>query len=87
MSLTFKYWIEFDEDGYIKALHKSKYDCEEECEEYLVKLVPIKRRPTEEVEEIVRKIEGKAERLHGDIKRFDTELKKTMKTMRRFKLK
>lgn len=40
---VFKYWVEFDEEGEIKTLYKSKRDCKGVCEEFIVKLIPIDR--------------------------------------------
>jgi hypothetical protein len=45
--MLFKYWIEFDEDGEIKELYKSKYECKVPCKEYIVKLIPIDRKNEE----------------------------------------
>lgn len=38
--MNFKYWVEFDNDGEIKALYK---DPKENCKEFIVKLIPIER--------------------------------------------
>ena len=79
-SLNFKYWVEFDGDGEIKSLHKNKYDCESPCEEYVVKLVPIKRDITKELTTSVDKF---AKELTRKSKVLDTEFKKAIKNVRR----
>lgn len=38
--MNFKYWVEFDEEGEIKALYKTQ---KENCKEFIVKLIPIER--------------------------------------------
>jgi len=87
MSLSFKYWVEFDEDGGIKALHRSKYKCENECAEYVVKLIPIERNEVvEKLDKIAKDVEVKANKVKGRMKRFETELDKTMKAVKKFKL-
>ena len=86
MSLSFKYWVEFDEEGGIKALHKSKYECEDECKEYLIKLIPIKRdHLVEKSEKISKELESSTNKLKVETKRFETELSKTIKAMKGFK--
>ena len=86
MSLSFKYWVEFDDEGDIKELHKSKYSCESECKEYLVKLIPIERDITDDAEKMSREVERESNKLRGAIKKFDTELTRTLKEMKRIKL-
>ena len=75
-SLSFKYWIEFDEDGDIKSFHKNKYNCEALCEEYVVKLIPIKRDITKELEDSVEKV---AKTIKTNAKKLDTEFKRVLK--------
>lgn len=41
--MIYKYWIEFDDEGNIKAFYKNKEECKEECREFIVKLIPIDR--------------------------------------------
>jgi len=79
-SLSFKYWIEFDADGDIKALHKNKYNCELLCKEYVVKLIPIKRDVGKDISEGVDKF---TRELTKRSKILDTEFKKAIKTVRR----
>lgn len=91
MSLIFKYWVEFDDEGDIKALHKSKYNCDSKCKEYLVKLLPIKRDKTEELTKNLDKLSNEVDqnvgKLNTNIKKFNTELDKTVRSMKRIKLK
>ena len=83
--MIFKYWIEFDEDGEIKALHKFKYECETPCKEYVVKLIPIDRK-NEELTESADEAAKSAKRIVKGIKRLDTEVHKAIKDLRRFKI-
>lgn len=78
-SLSFKRWVEFDDDGEIKAVRKSKYDCESKCEEYVIKLIPIKRDVAKELEQSVDKF---AKNLTKKSKILDTEFKKAIKNVR-----
>ena len=91
MSLVFKYWIEFDEEGGIKSFNKSKYECESECKEYLVKLLPIQRDVSEKLVELVDKkskeVADSANKLNLQMRKFTTELDKTVKSMKRIKIK
>lgn len=41
--MVYKYWIEFDEEGDIKAFHKTKGECKGNCQEFIVKLIPVNR--------------------------------------------
>ena len=77
--LTYKYWIEFDENGEIKAFHKSKYDCENSCNEYIVKLIPIKRNVTEEFEKSADKL---TKTIDKTTKIFNTEFSKLLKDLK-----
>jgi len=79
-SLSFKYWIEFDADGDIKSIHKNKYDCEVPCEEYVVKLIPIKRDITKELGDSVEKV---AKTIKINAKKLDTEFKRVLKDAKR----
>lgn len=83
--MIFKYWIEFDEDGEIKALHKSKYECETTCKEYIVKLIPIDRKNEEMVKNVDKAAEA-AKRIVSGIKKLDTEVHKAVKDLRRLKI-
>jgi hypothetical protein len=78
-SLNFKYWVEFDDEGEIKSFHRTKYDCESPCEEYVVKLIPIKRDVGKELEQSVDKF---AKELTKKSKILDTEFKKAIKTVK-----
>jgi hypothetical protein len=89
MSLVFKYWVEFDENGDIKSLHKNKYDCESPCNEYLVKLIPIKRY-VEEVkikEEISKELQKEADEFKLKAKKLTTEIEKATKNLKNIRFK
>jgi len=79
-SLSFKYWVEFDEDGEIKSFHKTKYDCEVPCDEYVVKLIPIKRNVAKELEDSVEKV---AKTIKTNAKKLDAEFKRVLKDAKR----
>lgn len=83
--MLFKYWIEFDEDGDIKSFHKSKYECEVPCKEYIVKLIPIDRKNEELVNQADKATES-AKRISKGIKKLDSEISKTLKDLRRIKI-
>jgi len=83
--MLFKYWIEFDEDGDIKSFHKSKYECDNPCKEYIVKLIPIDRKNEELTKEIDKSVES-AKRIAGGIKKLDTEVHKAIKDLRRIRI-
>ena len=78
-SISFKYWVEFGNDGEIKTLHKNKYDCESECEEYVVKLIPIRRNIAKELEQSMDKVSKTIER---GTKKLDSEFKKVLKDVK-----
>jgi hypothetical protein len=78
-SLNYKYWVEFDEEGEIKSLHRSKYDCKSPCKEYIVKLIPIKRNTEEELADSIEKFSNT---LIKKSKVLDTEFKKAIKTVK-----
>ena len=80
--MIFKYWVEFDDDGEIVELHKSKHD---ECKEYIVKLIPIDRK-IEELNEKADEFVKSAEKASQSIKKFRTEFEKTTKDLRRIKI-
>lgn len=61
--MNFKYWVEFDESGEIKALHK---DPKEGCKEFIVKLIPIERED---------KLEKAVKELGEGIDEFSKELR------------
>jgi len=81
--MLFRYFIEFDDLGEIKSFHKSKEECKN-CKEYLVKLILIDRRQ-EEAEQNADKFNKVADKLLFDAKKFDTELNKALKGLRRIK--
>lgn len=78
-SIVFKYWVEFTDDGNIKSFHKNKYECESECEEYVVKLIPIRRNIVKGIEESAKKM---SKVISNESKRLDTELKKALKDIK-----
>ena len=80
--MIFKYWVEFDEDGEIKALHKSDH---KDCKEYIVKLIPIDRK-NEELTKNADKATESAKRVVAGIKKLDTEVHKAIKDLRRLKI-
>lgn len=79
-SLSFKYWVEFDEGGEIKSLHKNKYNCEAPCEEYVVKLISIERDITKELEDSVGNV---VKTIKTNTKKLDTEFKRVLKDVKR----
>ena len=79
--MLFKYFIDFDDDGEIKNFHKFQKECKN-CKEYLVKLIPIDRRQ-EEMEQKADEFSKAADKLLFDTKKFDTELNKVLKDLRR----
>lgn len=83
--MLFKYWIEFDEDGDIKSFHKSKYECENPCKEYIVKLIPIDRKH-EELAKEADKVAESAKRISRGFKKLDTEVHKAVKDLRRIRI-
>lgn len=78
-SLTFKYWIEFDSEGEIKSFHKSKYECENPSEEFIVKLIPIKRDVFKEVEQSTTKL---SKTIEQQTKKLNTEFNKVLKDLK-----
>ena len=80
--MIFRYWVEFDGEGGIEALHGSK---QEGCKEYVVKLIPIDRRKEEldkQSDEFVKSVEHAVK----GSKKFTTEIEKVTKELRRFKI-
>lgn len=82
--MIFKYWIAFDDAGAIKSFHKSKYECKNPCKEYIVKLIPIDRKSEELIKNKDKSTES-AKRIVKGLKKFDSELNKTIKDLRRIK--
>ena len=83
--MLFKYWIEFDEDGEIKELYKSKYECKVPCKEYIVKLIPINRK-NEELTKGADEAAESAKRIVKGFKKLVTEVHKAIKDLRRLKI-
>jgi hypothetical protein len=90
--MVFRYWIEFDESGDIKACHKSKYDCPVPCEEFVVKLIPIDRDQEEFDKKMDELVKGSDEflaatkKMTKDSDKFKTEFQKTIRELRRIKI-
>lgn len=82
-----RYWVEFDEEGDIKSVHKNKYDCESPCEEYIVKLIPISRTETQldELEQQAVDLEKSGRKIHLNTNKLKTELEKLSRDVRRIK--
>lgn len=83
--MLFKYWIEFDGDGEIKELHKSKDECKSTCKEYIVKLIPIDRQQKNLSDSIDKTVKS-AKEAAKSIKRLDTEINRTVKDLRRIRI-
>ncbi|MFA5397399.1 MAG: hypothetical protein WC346_15425 [Methanogenium sp.] len=81
-SLVYKYWVSFDNDGEIKTFYKSKYDAKEPCKEYVVKLLPIERDTTEEINNAVDAVEKESRKLVKSLSQVDTEFKKTIRGLK-----
>jgi hypothetical protein len=76
--MIFKYFVEFDDDGEIKALHTDKV---KGAKEYIVKLIPIERSEKELSklgEEMKKSAEGS--------KKFRREIDKITRDLRRIKI-
>lgn len=82
--MVFRYWVEFDEFGNISGLYSHKEDCVGECQEYLVKLIPI-HRANEQENSLKDLIDGtdsfskEIQKLTRTSKRMTTELDKVIK--------
>jgi hypothetical protein len=84
MTLLFKYFVCFDDDGDIKSLciDKKNIDkCDKSCQEYIIKLMPIERNNKNDYEMLSSKVED----LLGTVKKFDNELDKTLRKIKRRK--
>lgn len=77
--MIFRYFVSFDEDGEIKALYKDKALCEGPCEEFIVKLIPIKRN----LSEVVDNFSVSVDDFSDGLKKTTSELKKVIKQARR----
>jgi hypothetical protein len=90
--MVFKYWIEFDENGDIKACYKSKYECPVECQEFVVKLIPVDRDQEEFDKTMDKLVKGSDDFLNETKKaakeagKFKTEFQKTIRELRRIKI-
>lgn len=86
--MLFKYFVEFDEEGEIKNFYKSKNECKG-CKEYLVKLIPIDRKQTneatKELEQQLTKMDNIAVELLKKGKKLNTEFDKVVKDLRRIR--
>jgi len=90
--MIFKYWVEFDDEGEIKAFYKNKYDCKTECFEYIVKLIPIDRNEelvkfTDELSDKVDQFVKEVEDLKPLHKKFDTEVNKLVNQLKKRKIR
>jgi len=90
--MIFKYWVEFDDEGEIKALYKNKYDCKTECFEYIVKLIPIDRgekleKVADDLVDTVDKFVKEVEDLVPLQKKFDSEVNKIIKQLKRKRIR
>lgn len=87
-----RYWIEFDDDGEIVGIYKSKSDAEyisgKECEEFIVKLIPIKRvdKMMEEITDSANDFVKNVKKVNNSAKKFQTEFQKMSRDVRRFKI-
>ena len=83
--MMFKYFVEFGEEGEIKALYKSKYECKNPCKEYIVNLIPIdrmKENMKKEFDEAVDSMKQTA----GKTKKLSREIDKITRDLRRIKI-
>lgn len=76
--MIFRYWVEFDDEGEIKSLHKSN---KEGRKEYIVKLIPIDR-----IQESQEELEKSILESKYKFKKFSTELEKVAKDLRRIRI-
>jgi len=90
--MVFRYWIEFDDNGDIKACHRSKYECPVPCEEFIVKLTPINRN-TEDLEQRLKELDKESDEFLAATKKmtkesdkFRSEFQKTIRELRRIKI-
>jgi len=79
--MIYKYYVNFDDDGEIGCFCKFKQDCDKQCKEYVVKLIPIEREAEEKVEELDKAMD---KTLKG-VKKLGTELHRVVSVARRFK--
>ena len=79
--MLFKYFVEFDDNGGIKNLYRSKKDCKD-CKEYLVKLIPIDRE-LEMFDQKVFQLDKAMDKMIQDSKKLDTEFNKMVRDLKR----
>lgn len=77
--MIFRYFISFDDEGEINGIYKAKHLCSGPCEEFIVKLIPIKRELSEVVDDFSVSVDDFSEGL----KKTTSELKKVIKQARR----
>lgn len=78
--MFFKYWVEFDENGDIIALHKDKRNCPM-CEEFIVKLIPITRseyimNDDQKLDELISVVEAKTIKFSMELDKLDKTIKR-----------
>ena len=77
--MVLKYFLKFDEYGDIDCLCKYKpQDCNEECKEYIVKLVEVNR-----LEEDIESLTSSFDKLGDSAVKLKTELEKASKNFKR----
>ena len=79
--MVFKYFIEFDDDGEVGCLCKTKpKECLTECGEYIVKLTLIERSITDKISD---KLTESVNSLHAEAGKLTSEMKKVSGKIRR----
>jgi len=81
-SVICRYWISFDEEGEIKSFYKNKYDAKEPCQEFIVKLIPIERDVSTDINNSINGIEKSAKKAIKSLDSLDTEFKKTIRGLK-----
>ena len=79
-------WAKFDgmDLACVCDEHHRKCTDDKECKEYVAKFVEIDRR--ERLEEAVRHMDKDTQKLKNEMKRFESEVSKSIKQMKRFKI-
>jgi hypothetical protein len=82
--VIYKYWVKYDSEGEIEGLYRDKVSGSVEC---IVKVVPISRDDTksQEVVDEYDKLITKLIEVYSGARKFDTEIKKLTKSLRRIK--
>ena len=80
--MIFKYFVEFDNDGEIKALYRDKV---KGAKEYIVKLIPIER-SEKELSGLDKKVLKSAEEVLKGTKKFRREIDKVTRDLRRIRI-